>query len=349
MFSKICQHFGAFLEHRDELYSSYIALCVLNALSGIFATVFNLLVLLVIKRSSSLQTPSYVLLGALAFSDFAVGCVVQPLYIAFRVAELTGSSTVYCGLGIAYDLFGNCFGGLSFLIITSISVDRFLALYFRQRYRVVVTRKRTLVLTLVLSLIAAAYGLTGIHNRKAYYVLGIILGPLFLVLTSLNYININRLIRRHNQRRFRLTSQQSSQSYGKVKHELDMARYKHTLKTVMYVFFVFLLCYLPYISCTLAKLIVKTRSAAIQISVHATVTVIFINSSLNPALYCWRVPEIRKAVRQILRLDKQLVVNSSDATQQLKTCTEVKAESGPVYIINCSKTIVGISTVSLKE
>ena len=247
------------------------------------------------------------------------------------------------------DLFGNCFGGLSFLIIRSISVDRFLALYFRQRYRVVVTRKRTLVLTLVLSLIAAAYGLTGIHNRKAYYVLGIILGPLFLVLTSLNYININRLIRRHNQRRFRLTSQQSSQSYGKVKHELDMARYKHTLKIVMYVFFVFLLCYLPYISCTLAKLIVKTRSAAIQISVHATVTVIFINSSLNPALYCWRVPEIRKAVRQILRLDKQLVVNSSDATQQLKTCTEVKAESGPVYIINCSKTIVGISTVSLKE
>ena len=310
MFNDFCQFITTLLQYTNRLRYFYIAVCVVNALSAIFSTISNLLVLLAIKRSSSLQTPSYVLLSALAFSDFAVGCVVQPLYIAFRVAELTGASTVYCGFGIAYDMSASFFGGISFLTITSISVDRFLALYLRQRYRVVVTRKRALVLTLALSFIAAAYGLTGMLNRKAYYVLGIILGPFFLAVTSLNFININRLIRRHRQRSLRLASQQPPQRYGTRKSSIENRR---LFKTLLYVFLVFLLCYLPYIFCALA-LKTTPRNDALQITVHVTVTIVFINSALNPVLYCWRIAEIRKTVRQMLCLDKEQVLDSVQAT-----------------------------------
>lgn len=309
MFGDFCQFITTLIEYTDRLRYIYITLCVVNALSAIFSTVFNFLVLLVIKRSSSLHTPSYVLLSALAFSDFAVGCIVQPLYIAFRVADITGASTVYCGFGIAYDLIANIFGGISFLTITSISFDRFLALYLRQRYRVVVTQKRALVLTLVNGIIAVIYGLTGMLNRKAYYVLGIILGPLFLVIASLNFVNINRLVRRHQRRNFRLTSQHTRG--GTPKSGIDNRR---LFKTLLYVFLVFLLCYLPYIFCALA-LKTTSRNDALQITVHVTVTIVFINSSLNPVLYCWRIAEIRKAVKQIMCRDKRHVLDSVNTTE----------------------------------
>ena len=315
MFSEFCQFLSTLLQYTDQLHSFYIVLCVVNALSGIFATVFNFLVLLVIKRSSSLHTPSYVLLSALAFSDLAVGCAVQPLYIAFRVADLTGASTVYCGLGIAYDLFGNCFAGLSFLIITSISIDRFLALYLLERYKLAVTKKRVQALTLFLGFIAALYGLSRMLDRKAYNMIGIILGPLLLVTTSLNYLNINRMVRKQRRRNIRLATQQSLQSYGKEQHGIDMIRYERTLKTLLYVFLTFLLCYLPYIFCTLA-LRTTQYNLAVEITIHVTVTIVFINSSLNPLFYCWRIPEIRKTVRAILHLDKNQFPNSTDSAQQ---------------------------------
>ena len=93
---------------------------------------------------------------------------------------------------------------------------------------------------------------------------------------------------------------------GVLQRRVNIMRYKHTLKTVMYVFLVFLLCYLPYICCTLA-LRISMRSEALQVAVHFSVTIAFINSALNPGLYYWRIPEIRRAVKQVLRLGNRRV------------------------------------------
>ena len=35
--------------------------------------------------------------------------------------------------------------------------------------------------------------------------------------------------------------------------------------------------------------------------ITATVTVLYSNSSLNPFLYCWKIGEVRKAVKDIVR------------------------------------------------
>ena len=61
--------------------------CVLNAPFMLVSIVNNTLVLAAILRTSSLRSPSAILLFSLAVSDIFVGLVVQPLYIAYRLTE----------------------------------------------------------------------------------------------------------------------------------------------------------------------------------------------------------------------------------------------------------------------
>ena len=60
---------------------------VVNAVLSPFAVAANLLIVFVIYRKISLQTSSNLLLGCLAVSDFLVGLVVQPSYVAYRLLE----------------------------------------------------------------------------------------------------------------------------------------------------------------------------------------------------------------------------------------------------------------------
>lgn len=58
-----------------------------------------------------------------------------------------------------------------------------------------------------------------------------------------------------------------------------------------------LLCYLPYLSAVISLFVKGKR---LPVLFNATVTIAYINSTLNPLLYCWRIREIHKAVKQTL-------------------------------------------------
>ena len=72
------------------------------------------------------------MLCSLALSDFVVGLVAQAIYIAH---QLTKDRYVHhASLMVGYSLCG-----VSFLTITAIIVDRFLALHYHMRYVTLVT------------------------------------------------------------------------------------------------------------------------------------------------------------------------------------------------------------------
>ena len=54
---------------------------------------------------------------------------------------------------------------------------------------------------------------------------------------------------------------------------------------IFYVYLVFLICYLPYLICM----------AVIPL------TLMYLNSSLNPVIYCWKMRHVRHAIMDILR------------------------------------------------
>ena len=119
-------------------HASNLITAVINGLCSPFAVVANFLVVFVIARNSVLHTPPNVLLACLAFSDLLVGLLVQPCYVAFRLLENI-KHFVPCGLRIMYsESFWICYG-VSFLTLSVISFERYIALRLHLRYKELVT------------------------------------------------------------------------------------------------------------------------------------------------------------------------------------------------------------------
>ena len=121
-------------------YESNVSTAVFNALCSPFAVVANFIIITVICRKGSLRTPSNVLIGCLALSDFLVGLVVQPCYVAFRVMDAF-YKYVPCTLRIVYSESFWISYGASFFTLNAISFERLMALTLHLRYSELVTAK----------------------------------------------------------------------------------------------------------------------------------------------------------------------------------------------------------------
>ena len=132
-----------------DLTSTYITnvvLIVINALTALSATAGNSLILLAVWKTPALRTPSNTLLCCLAFSDFLVGLVVQPTNALEIFFEIQRNKRAFCVAEILTtgSLSWIC-AGVSFLVITAISVERYLAIKLHLRYEELVTNRRILM------------------------------------------------------------------------------------------------------------------------------------------------------------------------------------------------------------
>ncbi|CAH3173189.1 unnamed protein product, partial [Porites evermanni] len=135
------------MENDEDITSSYITTCVLNAFLSYTAVMLNCLTIYALTKLSSLPRPLKMLLLSLAVSDLGVGLMVQPSYIASLVMEME-HKTENPAYNITYKLYVftvNLFGYASFFGVIFLSFDRFLAVYLHLRYQELVTHKRVVV------------------------------------------------------------------------------------------------------------------------------------------------------------------------------------------------------------
>ena len=125
---------------------SDIVVCVVNILFSLVAVFANILILYALYKASSLHSPSKAMLCSLALSDLGVGAIVQPLFVAYRWAQINGNLPKLCTAGIVSHIEGSHFSAVSFLTMTAISLDRLFALLLRLRYHRIVTLKRVVIL-----------------------------------------------------------------------------------------------------------------------------------------------------------------------------------------------------------
>ena len=95
-----------------------------------------------------------------------------------------------------------------------------------------------------------------------------------------------------------------------VQNSESAARQRKSAVSTFYVFLVFLVCYLPGYCVAIADLIfVRPRSDICAIALTGlwaySVTLAFLNSSLNPVIYCWKMRHIRHAMIDVLRKPNQ--------------------------------------------
>ena len=308
MSSQLCQNVSSSVLFAAKLQSTYIAEIVIKGVCSFVAVAGNLVMILAFLRNS-LRTPSFLLLCSLSISDLGVGLICQPLYIALRVAETKVDRELSCKLSIAYSSFTGCLATLSFLTITAISFDRFLAVHLGLKYRGAVK-----VAIFVLWLVAMMLGMTYALNSSIFFPLIIGIICLCLTFATFNYLAIARKLYAHNAQ---MQAHNLDVKDGKQCHSFNLGQYKKTLKSMLYVYGAFLMCYLPYLCCVITMKSIGSSSTVYSVYL-VTVAILLANSAINPFLYYWRITELREAVRRMLSCN-YLVAREREATSASKS------------------------------
>lgn len=132
-----------FIKQYSPLWTVFI--CSMNAVLSIVAVLGNAAILMALPQCRSIHSSTKVLFYSLAFSDFGVGIVAQPLQVASGAGALKNVLKLFCSIQPVYAIVAYFFCAVSFLTMTAISLDRYFALYLGGRYRLVVTGKKFMI------------------------------------------------------------------------------------------------------------------------------------------------------------------------------------------------------------
>ena len=273
-----------------------ISFSAVHIFLSITAFLGNFLILAALNKESYLHPPSKLLYRCLATTDLLVGLISQPLYATYWMSLVYEHWTL-CeyARGAAYiSSFALC--GVSLLTLTAISVDRLLALLLGIRYRQIVTLKRTRIITATFWIFSVACGSFSVSRPQITLWCGVIVIPSCSVISIGSYTKIFRTLR-HNQARVQdHVQQQSSQT-----NALNMVRYRKAVNSALWVQLALAVCYVPKFTMLVVRTYRKTYPLHVIVIEAITTILTYFNSTLNPFLYCWKIKEVRQAVKQTIR------------------------------------------------
>ena len=267
---------------------------VLNAFISITAFLENALILVALRKESSLHPPSKLLLRSLATTDLCVGLTVEPLYVTLLVIVVNEHWSICFPVAVAVSVTGSILCAVSLVTLTAISVDRLLALLLKLRYKQVVTLKRVYLITITFYVVSTAFSTMRIIwnslMRSGYFMIVFSLCPVTSVIC---YTNIFFTLReRQNQLQDHV--QEPNQA-----NQLNIARYRKAVSSSLWLQFILVVCYLPLL---LVYLVIHSEpSSSASLALSYALTLVYLNSSLNPILYSWKMDEVRQAVKDAIR------------------------------------------------
>ena len=277
-----------------------LSLCVLNFVFCIVAILGNLLVIRAVWKATMMSSTLKAMFMSLAFSDLVVGLFVQPMngaiiaVILDKVASGNYDIAFLCPTFVTmYLSFGYFFAGTSFWSMVAIAVDRLLAVSLHLRYNEFVTTKRVVVclalLWLTSGLVTSVYIVLPNYND----IVAVVLEVLGILVTSVAYYRVFKVARYH---------QNKIHSHCQVNNDLKrlkVVRVKRSAYNAFVVYTVFLICYIPNIFCGILLVVSDFRLSLIT-AFYITIFLIYLNSSVNLFVYCWRYREIREIMKKTM-------------------------------------------------
>ena len=280
----------------EDLRSTCIANCVFNIFLSYTAFMLNIVTIYAIYKTSTMPKTLKTLLLSLACSDVAVGLFSQPLYIFFLFNWLRLHNPG-CNTQQVRTISITLFSGASFLGVVAVSVDRFLAVHLHLRYQEVVTHRRVVIVVIgiwVKSTFVSLIILWGLLSTRD--LINTIIGAFSFIITFVVYIRIYITVRRHKNHIHSMQIRDEAQSEV-LKNFIVLIK---STVGIFYVYLVFLICYLPYLIC-MAVIRIYGSSIVLKKLLLYSLTLMYLNSSLNPIIYCWKMRHIRHAIMDILR------------------------------------------------
>ena len=270
-------------------YQTTLAACIVTALLAPITVAGNALVLAAIWRNPSLRTPSFVLLAGLALTDVCTGLLTQPLYVIFKLAELTRKENLMCTSALILFSVSMPFCYLTMVVIAMTAVERWL--YMSRRSLLTVRRVVIVFMLMIISFVAGS-----VHSIRypsyaveATHTVILLLFPIVcLCVIVFSYFKVFRIIRHHQ------IAVQANQT------AIDILKYRKSIFTILYVLSLFVLSYFPFVCCALVFYILQYEDSSTA-ALNACTVVLYSSSFLNPLLYCWRIKELRICIKGIVK------------------------------------------------
>ena len=287
------QMFGCSANLTGEIHDHLKFFSVLSIFLSISAFLGNSLILVCLHKVSSLHQPTKLLLRCLATTDLFVGLISGALAVIYWTSAMKERWNICRYVFVSGLIIGYALCGVSLLTVTAMSVDKLLALSLGLRYRQVVTLKRTLFVVVLFWVICIVFSATFVENyltavRTSYVVI-----TLCLVTSVFCYTKIFLALRRHQ------TQVQDSVHQEQPGRTIPMnvVRYRKAVSSALWLQFTIIVCYLPH-GVVSALSTHSGLSPTVSLVRQFTVALVFLNSTLNPILYCCKLREVRQAVKE---------------------------------------------------
>ena len=288
----------------EGIYPHLIFISTFSVFLCIITFSGNALILVALRKESTLGSPSKLLLRSLATSDLFVGMFSDPLGAIYWVSALKEHWSV-CYYAISTGFFlNNALCTVSLLTTCAISVDRLLALSLGMRYRETVTLKRVYGIIITFWVLAAVHSAVSVKIFEFSDIFSYTVICVCLAVSMSSHTMIFFNLRKY---RTRVHTGRSSEDPPIAKSsqqiEVGVAKHKRAVSSVLWIQLALLICYLPY-SVIVALLNIRGHSELSQTLVlirQYGVVFVLVNSALNPLLYCWKIPDVRQAVVSTLK------------------------------------------------
>lgn len=274
--------------------SSNAVNAMINLTLSLVTITGNILILLSLRRSSRLHAASKALYCSLAMSDLGVGLVVQPAFFIRLVAGPSIPETCEI-LGVIINVAGVISVGISLQILSAISVDRVLAIRLKMRYKEVASVFRVR-LVLITCWFFSTFHAFSIFFSPTFFSLFQILG----IILCNGVSTVSYIIIFHTLRKLQSQVQNYSLEEEASQNSFNIKRYKKSVSTALWVYASLLACYMPFMLSLIARIAWGMSPTFLAIQ-WCTVSMIYMNSALNPILYSWKIPEVRDSMKGIIK------------------------------------------------
>ena len=221
--------------HNNQYFPGLlIFLVIISSLLSFTTTLANISILFALPEVTSVHPPSKPLLRSLTMTDFGSGLIAQPLAITVILSSLKGNWNLCKASTI--------FSGVSLSTLTTISLDRLLALLLVIRYRHVVTFSRVRAVVFSLWLMASFVGFLYFLNPRVYFIVRGVFGTLNLIISSYCYTRISYIIRRYQRELQDSLGDQTTESAPP-----SMVVYKKSVRNTLWIHSTLVTCYLPHL------------------------------------------------------------------------------------------------------
>ena len=277
----------------NEGYTTFFV--TLNVFLSVIATIGNLLILVALRKVTSINPPTKLLFQCLAVTDLCVGLIEHPLFVALMLRDFASPTASYYVIKV-FVAVSYVLSGVSTTTAATISIDRLLALILGLSYKLTVTVKRVRKVVIIVWLGSFLVGLLHwIDLRFIVYCTTFVvtLSSIFTMVFSFTKIVLKL---RQQQAQVQQRVEQEPVNSGGIR--LNIARYKKMVHSVAWLQMALIVCYMPFISRIL--FIIVTQRYGELFVYRSVITLVLLNSSINPILYCWRIREVKREVKNIL-------------------------------------------------